>query len=135
MYINRLTGMLPVAQTIVFCSKEHLAVKGATMRRFRMTRRSALVGMMLVALILTATVFAQTIAASSNAKQIRAQTFQPRTLHQLISAHQLASTVQVLASQPPSVIIQFPLFPSGVKKAFPNASGVVTIVQGNPAVS
>src|SRR5436305_342473 len=110
-------------------------MKGATMRRFRMTRRSALVGMMLVALILTATVFAQTIAASSNAKQIRTQTFQPRTLQQLISAHQLASTVQVLASQPPSVIIQFPLFPSGVKKAFPNASGVVTIVQGNPAVS
>jgi hypothetical protein len=33
------------------------------------------------------------------------------------------------------VIIQFPLFPSGVKKAFPNAKGVVTIVQGNPEVS
>src|SRR5437764_5444195 len=110
-------------------------MKGATMRRFRMTRRSALVGMMLVALILTATVFTQTIAASSNAKQIRTQTFQPRTLQQLIQAHQLASTVQVLAAQPPSVIIQFPLFPSGVKKAFPNAKGVVTIVQGNPEVS
>ena len=41
----------------------------------------------------------------------------------------------MLASQPPSVILQFPLFPSGVKKAFPQATGVVTIVQGNPAVS
>jgi hypothetical protein len=53
----------------------------------------------------------------------------------LIQSHELASTVQVISSQPPSVIIQFPLFPSSVKAAFPKASGVVTIVQGNPAVS
>ena len=105
------------------------------MRRSRIVRRSAFVGMMLAALALMVTVFAQTIGASSSAKQIRAQTFQPKTLQQMIAAHQLASTVQVLNSQSPSVIIQFPLFPSGVKKAFPNASGVVTIVQGNPAVS
>ncbi|HEY0753977.1 MAG TPA: hypothetical protein VGD98_08465 [Ktedonobacteraceae bacterium] len=61
--------------------------------------------------------------------------FQSQNLQQLIAAHELASTVQVLSSQPPSVIIQFPLFPSGVKAAFPKATGVVTIVQGNPAVS
>jgi hypothetical protein len=72
---------------------------------------------------------------STLGRQDRAQTFQAHTLQQRIQAHQLASTVQVLASQPPSVILQFPLFPSGVKKAFPKASGVVTIVQGNPAVS
>src|SRR5437868_5362101 len=53
----------------------------------------------------------------------------------MVQAHQLASTVQVLSSQPPSVIIQFPLFPSGVIQAFPQATGVVTIIQGNPAVS
>ena len=67
--------------------------------------------------------------------QSRVQAFQPQTLRQRVADHQLASTVQVLASQPPSVILQFPLFPSGVKKAFPQATGVVTIVQGNPAVS
>jgi hypothetical protein len=105
------------------------------MRQSRMLRRSAFVGMMLVALALMVTVFAQTIGASSSARQIRAQTFQPKTLQQRIAQHQLASTVQVLNSQSPSVIIQFPLFPSGVKQAFPNASGVVTIVQGNPEVS
>ena len=105
------------------------------MRRFIVTRRSVLIGLMLVAVVLAAIVSTRTIGASSNAKQTRSQTFQPKTLQQMIQAHQLASTVQVLASQPPSVIIQFPLFPSGVKKAFPNASGVVTIVQGNPAVS
>lgn len=61
--------------------------------------------------------------------------FQPQTLQQLIASHKLASSVQVLSSQPPSVIVQFPLFPSGVKAAFPKATGVVTIVQGNPEVS
>ncbi|GAC1458977.1 MAG: hypothetical protein PVSMB2_16300 [Ktedonobacteraceae bacterium] len=67
--------------------------------------------------------------------QSRVQAFRPQTLRQRVATHQLASTVQVLASQPPSVILQFPLFPSGVKTAFPQATGVVTIVQGNPAVS
>lgn len=61
--------------------------------------------------------------------------FQAQTLRQLIAAHELASTAQVLASQPPSVIVQFPLFPSGIKAAFPKATGVVTIVQGDPEVS
>lgn len=105
------------------------------MRRITFRRRMVLTGMILAALLLTGTVFAHSISASSSAKQIRSQTFQPQTLKQMIAAHQLASTVQVLASQPPSVILQFPLFPSGVKTAFPKATGVVTIVQGNPAVS
>ncbi len=52
-----------------------------------------------------------------------------------IQVRHLASTTQVLSSQPPSVILQFPLFPSGIKQTFPKASGVVTIIQGNPAVS
>jgi len=105
------------------------------MRRIPFTRRTIIVGITVVALLLTATVFTHSIGASSTARQIRSQTFQPKTLQQMIQAHQLASTVQVLSSQAPSVIIQFPLFPSGVKKLFPNATGVVTIVQGNPAVS
>lgn len=61
--------------------------------------------------------------------------FQPQTLQQLVASRALASSVQVLSSQPPSVIVQFPLFPSGIKAAFPKATGVVTIVQGNPNVS
>src|SRR5947209_13227631 len=105
------------------------------MRRITFTRWTIMVGISMVALLLTATVFTHSIGASSTARQIRSQTFQPKTLQQMIQAHQLASTVQVLSSQAPSVIIQFPLFPSGVKKLFPNATGVVTIVQGNPAVS
>jgi hypothetical protein len=94
--------------------------------------------MLLLMMAVAGTVFTQTIGASSGAeagRQIRNQSFQPQTLREMVQSHQLASTVQVLASQPPSVVIQFPLFPSGVKKAFPQATGVVTIVEGNPAVS
>jgi hypothetical protein len=108
------------------------------MKRINIPRRFAFTGLLLLAMVIIATVFANTIGASSSAdagRQIRNHSLQSKTLQQMIQAHQLASTVQVLSSQPPSVIIQFPLFPSGVKKAFPKATGVVTIVQGNPAVS
>jgi hypothetical protein len=105
------------------------------MKRVPLTRRFLLIGGMLAALALLATAFAYPIGASSTARQIRSQAFQPKTLQQMVQSHQLASSVQVLASQAPSVIVQFPLFPSGLKKAFPKASGVVTIVEGNPAVS
>ncbi len=43
----------------------------------------------------------------------------------------LASTVHVLASLPPTTILQFPLVPSGIKATFPNATALVTIVRGN----
>lgn len=105
------------------------------MKRNTFTRRIVLISTILSALLLTTAIFAHTISANSSARQIRAQSFQPKTLQQMIQAHQLASTVRVLSSQPPSVILQFPLFPSGVKTAFPKATGVVTIVQGNPEVS
>ena len=50
-----------------------------------------------------------------------------RTLH----SGGLAPTVHVLNSLPPTTIIQFPLFPSGIKQAFPQATGLVTIVRGD----
>ena len=98
------------------------------MKRIAIPRRFAFTGLLLLAILITATIFASTIGASSSAsagRQIRNHSFQPKTLQQMIQAHQMASTVQVLSSQPPS----------GVKKAFPKATGVVTIVQGNPEVS
>ena len=108
------------------------------MIRINISWRTAVLGGILLAVIVSATFFTHSINASSGnqtGRLIRNNSFQPRTLQQMIAAHQLASTVQILSSQPPSVIIQFPLFPSGVKKAFPKASGVVTIVEGNPAAS
>jgi hypothetical protein len=108
------------------------------MSRRIITHHPFLTGLLALVAVLIVTICASPVSAnlrSDAARQMRQQSFAPQTLRKKIEAHQLASTVQVLASQPPSVIIQFPLFPSGVKNAFPKASGVVTIVQGNPAVS
>jgi len=52
-------------------------------------------------------------------------------LRQLVRNGSLAPTVHVLDSLAPTTILQFPLVPSGIKKAFPNATGLVTIVRGN----
>src|SRR5437868_13491413 len=52
-------------------------------------------------------------------------------LRQMVRAGRLASTVHVLDSLAPTTIVQFPLAPSGIKTAFPQATGLVTIVRGN----
>src|SRR5579884_1516047 len=59
----------------------------------------------------------------STALQLRAPSFG--------SGEQVAPTVKVLASADPTLIVQFPLVPSGIKALFPNASGLVTVLQ-NP---
>ncbi|HEY0753979.1 MAG TPA: hypothetical protein VGD98_08475 [Ktedonobacteraceae bacterium] len=51
------------------------------------------------------------------------------------SSEQIAPTVKVLASLDPSLIIQFPLVPASIKALFPNATALVTVIQGNPAIS
>jgi hypothetical protein len=51
------------------------------------------------------------------------------------SSGQIAPTVKVLASLDPSLIIQFPLIPSGIKALFPQATALVTVIQGNPQIS
>src|SRR5690242_9230692 len=95
----------------------------------RSGRRLALTGALAVIALLVIGFFAYPAAANLIVGRApRSQTFQAKTLKQLIDKHELDST-------PPSVIVQFPLFPSGVKKAFPKAAGVVTIIQGNPEVS
>lgn len=43
----------------------------------------------------------------------------------------LAPTVHVLDSLPPTTILQFPLVPSGIKQAFPDATALVTVVRGS----
>jgi hypothetical protein len=50
------------------------------------------------------------------------------------SPGQVAPTVKVLSSVDPTLIVQFPLFPSGVKQLFPNATGLVTVFQ-NPVAN
>jgi len=108
------------------------------MKPFSFLRRPLGLAVVAIPVVLMFTLFAYPAAANLHAgssHQSRAATFQPRLLRDKIKAQELASTVQVLQSQSPSVILQFPLFPSGVKAKFPNAKGVVTIIQGNPEVS
>jgi hypothetical protein len=45
---------------------------------------------------------------------------------------QVAPTVKVLASADPTLIVQIPLFPASIKTLLPNATGLVTVIQGNP---
>ena len=46
---------------------------------------------------------------------------------------QIAPTVKVFSSADPTLIIQFPLVPSGIKAKFPDATGQVTVFQDTKA--
>jgi len=52
-------------------------------------------------------------------------------LRRMVHDGRLAPTVHILDSLPPTTIVQFPLVPSGIKNAFPQATGLVTIVRGD----
>ncbi len=52
-------------------------------------------------------------------------------LRQLQREGKLAPSVHILNSLGLTTIVQFPLVPSGLKQAFPNATGLVTIVRGD----
>jgi len=63
----------------------------------------------------------------------------PTTKPQLVQptfgqSGKIAPTVKVVASVAPTLIVQFPIVPSGIKAKFPNAKGVVTIFQ-NPTAN
>lgn len=67
------------------------------------------------------------LAFPTNAPQLRRPDFG--------QAGQVAPTLRVLPSVAPTRILQFPLVPASLKKLFPNATAVVTVVQGNPELS
>jgi hypothetical protein len=57
------------------------------------------------------------------------------TLAGLVKAGVAAPTVNVLPSAAGTTILQFPLQPSGLKAAFPTATGLVTVTRGDRAAS
>ncbi len=65
--------------------------------------------------------------------QARSLPVNPRDvrMRRLIQEGRMASTVRVLDSLAPTLIVQFPLVPSGLKAAFPKATALVTIVNGD----
>jgi hypothetical protein len=113
------------------------------MRFLQLKRRITFGGTLLLALFLVATMRVSTVAAATNGTASSASIqglkyaanvpFNPEAerLRQMVHKGLLAPTVHVLDSLAPTTIVQFPLVPSGVKAAFPNAKGLVTIVRGN----
>src|SRR5579859_5944508 len=59
----------------------------------------------------------------------------PLTLRAPSFGQQEAPSVKVLSSADPTVIVQFTLTPASIKPLFPNATALVTVIEGNPAVS
>src|SRR5713101_4891487 len=106
----------------------------------QLKRRITFGGALLLALFLVSTMQASTVAAATNGAASSASIQGPRQatnvpfnpeaerLRQMVRKGLLAPTVHVLDSLAPTTIVQFPLVPSGVKAAFPNAKGLVTIV-------
>jgi len=96
---------------------------------------SLLVALLLVAALQAGGAAAAPLAPNTSARVSRANVIpfnaNDEQLRQMVRDGQLASTVQVLASLPPTTIVQFPLVPSGIKAKFPQATGLVTIVRGN----
>src|SRR5215469_2835072 len=113
------------------------------MRFLQLKRRITFGGTVLLALFLAATLQVSTVAAATTGtassasihglKQVTNVPFNPEAEHlrQMVHKGLLAPSVHVLDSLAPTTIVQFPLVPSGVKAAFPNAKGLVTIVRGN----
>ena len=104
-------------------------------------RKISLSGSLLLALLLITTMWVGAAAAApAKVNQLttvhgvsvsRSSNSNAELLQRLVRAGRLAPTVHVLASLPPTTILQFPLVPSGIKKAFPQATGLVTIVRGD----
>jgi hypothetical protein len=108
----------------------------------QLLRKISLSGSLLLALLLITTMWVSVTAAASPAKTSAFPTVRQISashtthsnadlLHRLVHAGRLAPTVHVLDSLPPTTIVQFPLVPSSIKKAFPQATGLVTIVRGD----
>jgi hypothetical protein len=113
------------------------------MRFLQLKRRIIIGGAFLLALFLVAAMQASIVTAATNGAASAASiqgsrqatnvpfNLEAERLRQMVRKGLLAPTVHVLDSLAPTTIVQFPLVPSGIKAAFPNAKGLVTIVRGN----
>jgi hypothetical protein len=107
----------------------------------QLLRKISLCGPLLLVLLLITTMWVAVVAAApakANALATvhgvvgnRLSNPNAELLRRLVLTGRLAPTVHVLNSLPPTTIVQFPLVPSGIKNAFPHATGLVTIVRGN----
>src|SRR6266699_197091 len=113
------------------------------MRFLQLKRRIILGGAVLLALFLVIAMQASIVTAATNGAASAASIQGPRQatnvpfnpeaerLRQMVHKGLLAPTVHVLDSLAPTTIVQFPLVPSGIRAAFRNAKGLVTILRDN----
>ena len=90
--------------------------------------------LLLLLLLIASTHYTVASAAPLRAnimKHVATTSVHAQQLQQVQLNKQLAPTVHVLDSLAPTKILQFPLVPSGIKQAFPNATALVTVVRGN----
>ena len=91
--------------------------------------------LLLLLLLLGASIQSTALAATAHPpiakKSIIQVNPEANRLRQAVRSGKLAPTVRVLDSLPPTTIIQFPLVPSGIKNAFPQATGLVTMIRGD----
>ena len=105
------------------------------------TARWLLATVMLLGLLVSACSTSNTLLPTNNSSTPKANTGGPAsqttqlTLRTPSFGQQEASTVKVLSSADPTVILQFSLVPASIKPLFPNATALVTVIEGNPAVS
>ncbi len=106
----------------------------------RLLRNGLLITLCLCAQLLIFLLPGSVVSAASVPTQSRLahqQTAQNSTnpnvtyLRNLISQGRIAPSVHVLNSLFPTALIQFPLVPSGLKQAFPQATALVTIFRGD----
>jgi hypothetical protein len=107
----------------------------------QLLRKISLSGTLLLALLLITTMKVDIAAAATarlnsfetvhGARVDHTSNANVERLHRFEHSGGLAPTVHVLNSLPPTTIVQFPLVPSSIKNAFPQATGLVTIVRGN----
>ena len=86
--------------------------------------------LLLLLLLIASTQYVAASAAPIRTSVMKA-TIRTQQIQQGRHDKQLAPTVHVLDSLAPTKILQFPLVPSGIKQAFPNATALVTVVRGN----
>lgn len=112
--------------------------KTSNQQRYVLSPLATLLPLLIVVLLASLTLF-NTASASVSVSTVRNSVktaHEPvnpaaQQLRQMVLRGQLAPTVNVLNSMPPTTILQFPLVPSGIKSVFPNATGLVTVVRGS----
>ncbi|HTK09921.1 MAG TPA: hypothetical protein VL485_22305 [Ktedonobacteraceae bacterium] len=105
----------------------------STLQYRRRSPLAVLKGPFLLLIAMLASVLCGSVASAAPRQQQASSAFNANAqlLKQMVQHGQLAPSVKIVNTLAPTTIVQFPLFPSGIKQAFPDATALVTIVRGD----